>query len=416
MHATFERLTWTLFTSVQPAYGTLTVSPPGPYFRGADTPVTITVTPWYPSYYLDEWGGACPDPNATSCQVTMDGHKTVIAYLAEDCDPNIGCRSTRDGQEPYTLAVTVSGAGTVSAAGPAALTEQGADFDVKLTARWSDATHQFGGWGRDCNGTASTCVLTMDADKTVTAEITELPADRCAEPSAADCIRAVFRGAPEDYAQVTDIPASALVTLGIDGRYEVRRGEQVTVVTAAPLSEGYAGFHLSREPQETPSPVSSERLVTSMGTTYTFTPAVDGESAAIITFDLAAANPPAEPGLEPQLGDVVVTTTFRVGVPPAPGTVDVTLVDGTFAIRWDEVAGADNYRLSYQRGSEVQWSEFAVDTGTDTIATWTPATLACGDTYTLRVEAQGDGSTYSAAWGEAATSVAVQTPACDDTT
>ena len=99
--------------------------------------------------------------------------------------------------------------------------------------------------------------------------------------------------------------------------------------------------------------------------------------------------------------------------PPAPDNVGATLTDGAFTIGWDEVAGADRYRVSYRSGSEGDWSELTDETATDMSATWAPATLACGETYTFRVEAEGDGSTYRDEWGEAATSAAVATAACE---
>ena len=57
------------------------------------------------------------------------------------------------------------------------------DAEVTLTARWNDATHNFGGWGGDRSGETSTCELTMDASRAVTATFTALAADRCAEPT-----------------------------------------------------------------------------------------------------------------------------------------------------------------------------------------------------------------------------------------
>ena len=97
------------------------------------------------------------------------------------------------------------------------------------------------------------------------------PADRCATTTAADCIRAVYLGAPGDYAQVADIPADALLTPDADGRYLVERGQQVTVVTAAPLPEGWTRFWLQQTPIGTPAPVSTSQLSQAVGTTYTFT-------------------------------------------------------------------------------------------------------------------------------------------------
>ena len=60
---------------------------------------------------------------------------------------------------------------------------------------------------------------------------------RCATPGAADCLRAVYRGAPGDYAQVADIPADRLVPRGADGRYTVARGQQYHGRDGRPLAD-----------------------------------------------------------------------------------------------------------------------------------------------------------------------------------
>ena len=73
---------------------------------------------------------------------------------------------------------------------------------------------------------------------------TAQPADRCTTPTDADCIRAVYKGAPDDYTKIADIPADMLLTPDPDGRYQVERGQQITVVTAAPLPAGYTRFYL----------------------------------------------------------------------------------------------------------------------------------------------------------------------------
>ncbi len=205
----------------------------------------------------------------------------------------------------HTLAVTASGGGTVS---PSGTTTHDEDSQVTLTASWNDATHTFTGWGDDCDGTASTCVLTMDADKTVTAKF----AARCAHADDPTCIRAVYRGAPGDYAHVSEIPAWALIQSDQHGRYHVGRGWLVTVVTAASLSNGYSQFSLQLRPLEGPSPALHEQLAPVEGATYTFTVTPDEDGPNLFTYDLTAANPPARPGGEPELGDVVVTTQFVV--------------------------------------------------------------------------------------------------------
>ncbi len=214
----------------------------------------------------------------------------------------------------YTLTVTAGAGGSIDQTGTTTHAEAA---EVTLTASWNDATHTFAGWGGDCSGTDTTCVLEMYADKTVTAAFTALAADRCPTATAADCIRAVYLGAPDDYAQVQDIPAELLLAPDNDGRYRVRRGEQVTVVTAARMPTGYTRFYLQRRPlQTTISPTSYERLIPPVGTTYTFIPIEFEGAADELSFDLRAAKPPLRPGLKPQLGPIVVTVIFRIQSPP----------------------------------------------------------------------------------------------------
>ena len=158
--------------------------------------------------------------------------------------------------------------------------------------------------------------MTIDAAKTVTATFAALPADRCEETTDADCVRAVYRGAPGDYAQVADIPADVLLTAGSDGRYRVERGQQYTVVTAAPLPAGWTRFWLQYSPLEfgTPSPVSASQLIKPVGTTYTFTVTEYETASTLITFDLKAARPFVRPRPDgkPEIGAAVVTTVFSV--------------------------------------------------------------------------------------------------------
>ena len=117
--------------------------------------------------------------------------------------------------------------------------------------------------------------------------------ERCTMLADADCIREVYLGAPDDYAQVVDIPAEVLLTPDTDGRYVVQRGQQVTVVTAAPLPSGWTRFLARPEPLEfgIPSPTSFEQLIQPIGTTYTFTVTDGAAGAGVITFDLTAARP-----------------------------------------------------------------------------------------------------------------------------
>ena len=212
----------------------------------------------------------------------------------------------------YTLTVTAGEGGAVDPPGVSIHTEA---VPVILTASWNDATHTFSGWSGACTGSATTCTLELYADATVSAAFTPLPTDRCATPTDPTCIRAVYLGAPDDYAQVQDIPAELLVSPDDDGRYQVKRGHQITVVTAAPLPTGWSRLYLERAPdQDLISPTSYMQLIPPVGTTYTFTPTAHEGGANLLTFDLHAARPlPVQrPGIKPELGDIVVTTQFLV--------------------------------------------------------------------------------------------------------
>ena len=143
--------------------------------------------------------------------------------------------------------------------------------------------------------------------------VTPQPPDRCTTPTDATCILAVYRGAPDDYAQVQDIPADVLIHPDDDGRYQVERGQQITVVTAAPLPSDYTRFYLQRQSELVSiSPTSFEQLIQPIGTTYTFTVTTDEAASNLISFDLTAARARPQPGQKPELGDVVVTTNFLV--------------------------------------------------------------------------------------------------------
>ena len=192
--------------------------------------------------------------------------------------------------------------------------------------------------------------------------VTPMPADRCATTTDADCIRAVYRGAPGDYAQVQDIPDSVLIQPDDDGRYQVERGQQITVVTAAPLPADYTRFYLQRQPlQVTVSPTSFEQLIQPVGTTYTFTVAANDAGSNLITFNLTEARPRPlpRPGQKPELGDVVVTTKFLVPT-LRYDTLDITgaaATAGSYAFlrtAGDASSAIGNFSDSAYRGVELR--------------------------------------------------------------
>ena len=160
----------------------------------------------------------------------------------------------------YTLTVTSGDGGAVDPPGASTHTE---GVPVVVTASWNDATHRFAGWSEACSGSDTTCTVELYAAASVAAAFTALAADRCAAATDADCIRAVYQGAPD---------------------------------------------------QDPISPTSYMQLIPPVGTTYTFTPTAHEGGANLLTFDLHAARPlPVQrPGVKPELGAIVATTDFIV--------------------------------------------------------------------------------------------------------
>ena len=277
------------------AAGNGRISPlPGTYSYLSGDSVTVTATP-EGGWRVASWGDDCAARGtATTCTLTMSAARTASVTFE---------------RIPHALTVTATGGGSVT---PGTSTQYDGD-EVTLTASWDDATHTFGGWGGDCAGETSTCVLTMDANKTVTATFTALSATRCSMTNDANCIRAVYIGAPGDYRQVADIPSAMLLSGGPGGTYRVDAGLEVTVVTAARLPAGWTRFYLDQDPIGNP-PISASRLIPPVGTTYTFTVSDEATAATTVTYELKAAKPFVRPRPDgkPHIGATVVETEFEV--------------------------------------------------------------------------------------------------------
>ena len=130
-------------------------------------------------------------------------------------------------------------------------------------------------------------------------------------------------------------------------------------MTAAPLPEGYTRFYLQLRPLGSPPAVSFAQLIQPVGTTYTFTPTDDERGSNLITHDLQAAKPPLQPGLRPQLGDVVVTTRFLVPT-LRYDTLDITgavAMGGSYAFlvtAGDPASAIDNFGYSFPAAAELR--------------------------------------------------------------
>jgi len=130
----------------------------------AGATVSLVATPVAGATFTG-WSGACGG-TATTCTVSMSQSRNVTATF-----------SAGTGGSGFTLTVSVSGNGTVSGggiscgSGATACTSpnHAANSSVTLTATPSGGA-TFSGWGGGtCSGTQTTCTVTFNASKTVTA-------------------------------------------------------------------------------------------------------------------------------------------------------------------------------------------------------------------------------------------------------
>jgi len=78
--------------------GSISASPSGPYNRGGDTEVTLTARPRGTVFSFGSWGGDCAGETSATCELTMDGDKSVTVSFTHSYDGNtgIGCRRSED--------------------------------------------------------------------------------------------------------------------------------------------------------------------------------------------------------------------------------------------------------------------------------------------------------------------------------
>jgi len=109
-------------------------------------------------YTLTGWtvtgGGACPGTPLT-CDVTMDETKKVTANFSQEFNLAANANPLAGG--------TVTGGGV-----------QASGISASITAS-ANPGYTFKDWSGDCSGTVLTCTVTMDQDKTVTANFSQAP-------------------------------------------------------------------------------------------------------------------------------------------------------------------------------------------------------------------------------------------------
>ncbi|CAK0745986.1 hypothetical protein CCP3SC5AM1_1320001 [Gammaproteobacteria bacterium] len=169
--ATFDLVKYSLIvTKTGTGSGTVMSNPSG-ITCGTDcsenyalnTSVTLTASATTGSSFAGWSGGGCSG-TANTCTVTMNAAKTVTATFNANATT-------------YLLEVTKAGTGTGKVtSNPAGITcgsdcneNYSSGTSVTLTAA-AETGSSFAGWsGGGCSGTAATCVVTMNAAKTVTA-------------------------------------------------------------------------------------------------------------------------------------------------------------------------------------------------------------------------------------------------------
>ncbi|NIM15164.1 MAG: PKD domain-containing protein [Candidatus Aminicenantes bacterium] len=136
--------------------GSITLDPPGGTYNEG-TVVTLTAVP-DAGWQFDGWSGDLSGTqNPTT--ITMNSDKNVTATFSQIPVPQ------------YTLTVNTVGQGSVTLNPPGGVYDEGTV--VTLTAT-PDAGWQFDNWSGDLSGTQNPTTITMNSDKTVTANFSEV--------------------------------------------------------------------------------------------------------------------------------------------------------------------------------------------------------------------------------------------------
>ena len=220
-------VTYTLTASASPAAGG-TVSGAGTYNSG--TVLTLTATP-AAGYTFTGWSGDVSG-TGTSTTVTMNANKSVTANFQAISPTN------------YTLSATANpvAGGTVSGGGTYA---SGALATVTATPA---AGYNFTGWSGDAGGTSASTAITMNANKSVTANFAVIPPTTytlttTASPVAGGTVSGGGTYAAGAVATVTATPAAGYVFVNWSGN--ASGTNPTTTVTMSANRTATANFQLS---------------------------------------------------------------------------------------------------------------------------------------------------------------------------
>jgi hypothetical protein len=131
-----------------------------------NTQVTLTAAPNADSDFV-EWSG-CDSAAGTSCTITMNAAKSVTATFTLKVFTLTVTKMNTGGNGPVTSAPAGINCGTDCSQ------TFNINTEVTLTASPNNSSI-FTGWSGACTGTGRTCIVTMDASKTVTASYTAKP-------------------------------------------------------------------------------------------------------------------------------------------------------------------------------------------------------------------------------------------------
>jgi uncharacterized repeat protein (TIGR02543 family) len=153
--ANFTQITYTLTVNTS-GQGSVTRNPNQASYPAGST-VTLTATP-APGWSFSGWSGDASG-STNPLQVTMDGNKTITANFSQDPPTT------------YTLTVNTSGQGSVTRNPNQANYPAGSTVTLTATpaSGWS-----FSGWSGDASGSTNPLQVTMDGNKTITANFTQI--------------------------------------------------------------------------------------------------------------------------------------------------------------------------------------------------------------------------------------------------
>ena len=150
-----------IFTLTMAVNGSGSTTPEaGEHIYTEGTVVDITATT-DEGWEFASWSGDVADPNSTSTTITMNADKTVTANFSQ-----IGVTN-------YSLTIAVNGSGSTSPAAGNYIYAEGTVVDISANP---DEGWQFDGWSGDvADPNSNNTTVTMNADKTVTANFSLIP-------------------------------------------------------------------------------------------------------------------------------------------------------------------------------------------------------------------------------------------------